>query len=139
MKSLCHEWDGHIQANGYGKAYNPRTQKIDMAHRVAWEKANGRPVPAGMVVMHSCANRGCVNPEHLELGTQHENRMEMVQRSVNPKQKLTWEEAELIRWCRRQGPRVGNYGWNKRVAKACNVSQYAIGSLLRGETFTEAH
>ena len=107
-------------------------------HRQVYEEACGK-VPEGLVVMHTCGNRWCVNPDHLEVGTQHENRLEQVRRSVNPKQKLTWEEAELIRWCRRQGPRVGNYGWNKRVAKACNVSHYAIGSLLRGETFTEAH
>ena len=129
----CILWTGHVNNSGYGSAAGRP------AHRVAWEKANGREAPKGMVVMHTCANRLCVNPDHLVLGTQHENRMEMVQRGVNPKQKLTWEEAELIRWCRRQGPRIGNYGWSKRVAKICGVSREAIGALVRGETFTEAH
>jgi hypothetical protein len=132
----CIKWEGHKQANGYGKAYNPRTQKIDMAHRVAWEKVNGQAVPEGMVVMHTCANRLCVNPEHLEVGTQHENRVEMVQRGVNPKQKLTWEEAELIRWCGLQGPK--KYGWGVAVAREFGVSKNAISRILRGHTFQEA-
>ena len=130
--SDCINWTGSVNNSGYG------TSSGKLAHRIAWSKANGW-IPKDMVIMHTCANRLCVNPDHLELGTQHENRMEMVRRSVNPKQKITFEEAELIRWCRRQGPRIGAYGWNKRVAKAMGVSHLSIGCLVRGETFTEAH
>ena len=132
----CINWEGHTQANGYGKAYSPRTKKIDMAHRVAWEKANGQAIPDGMVVMHTCANRTCVNPDHLELGTQHENRMEMVQRSVNPKQRISFEDAELIRWCARQGTKT--YGWGAKVAKVFGVDKGTISKIRLGKTFLEA-
>jgi hypothetical protein len=34
----------------------------------------------GKVVMHTCDNPQCVNPEHLRLGTQKENIMDMHQK-----------------------------------------------------------
>ena len=128
--SECILWTGPVNNSGYGNAGGRP------AHRVAWEKANGREAPEGMVVMHTCANRLCVNPEHLVLGTQHENRMEMVQRGVNPKQKISFEEAALIRWCGLQGTKT--YGWGTKVAKEFGVSKNSISRIRLGHTFQEA-
>ena len=70
------------------------------------------------------------------LGTQHENRMEMVQRGVNPKQKISFEEAALIRWCGLQGTKT--YGWGTKVAKEFGVSKNSISRIRLGHTFQEA-
>jgi len=53
--------------HGYVHVHNRRL------HRVAWEAHNAEPIPPGMVIMHTCDNRACFNPEHLVLGTQSAN------------------------------------------------------------------
>lgn len=42
-------------------------------HVVVYTLVAGGCPPAGMVVMHSCNNKGCCNPKHLFLGTYSQN------------------------------------------------------------------
>ena len=53
-------------------------------HRVAWEAYNCEPIPDGMVIMHTCDNRGCFNPAHLQLGTQADNVRDCVSKGRFP-------------------------------------------------------
>lgn len=71
--SACWPWTGELDKDGYGKVFWKGTKR---AHRMAWEMANGRPVPKGMCVCHDCPtgdNPSCINPAHLWLGTNSEN------------------------------------------------------------------
>ena len=80
----CWEWIG-AKGNGYGKFYSNGKQLL--AHRVSWVIHNGKlPKRDGndepLFVCHKCDNPGCVNPDHLYLGTHFDN---MQDRIVSPK------------------------------------------------------
>lgn len=53
------------------------------AHRVAWVLEYG-PIPKGAWVLHKCDVAGCVNPEHLYLGTPKDNAGDRTKRYVRP-------------------------------------------------------
>lgn len=57
-----------------GKTFANRYRKVkgEGKHRVIWRALWG-PIPRRMVVMHLCDNPGCINPDHLNLGTQAAN------------------------------------------------------------------
>ena len=65
----CWVWVGSKRA-GYGLM--SKGNKTVSAHRVSYEAYNGE-IPKGLVVRHKCDNPSCINPDHLELGTQQQN------------------------------------------------------------------
>lgn len=69
--SGCWLWLGATYRMGYG-FFRSGGRRI-AAHRFSWAVHHGRPVPPGMVVMHKCDVPSCVNPEHLNIGTQRDN------------------------------------------------------------------
>lgn len=82
-EDACWEWQGYRNPKGYGRiVYNGKPQ---LAHRVAYDLANGDLDPA-LVVMHSCDNPPCCNPKHLSQGTHTDNKHDSMRkgRSFNP-------------------------------------------------------
>ncbi len=72
MPSGCWEWQGfrHKPPRHYGDT-SYRGKKM-ASHRMAYIVSKG-PIPKGMLVMHTCDNPPCCNPDHLKLGTHLEN------------------------------------------------------------------
>ena len=88
---------------------------------------------AKFVVRHKCDNPKCINPEHLELGTQQDNVQDSVQRgrairspgASNGRSKLTEAQAIAIRNSSElQSTSAVKYGVSTTV-----ISQIRIGKL----------
>lgn len=68
----CQKWLGKMDTDGYPIAW--RGRRPARAHRLVYEQELGE-IPAGKVLDHTCRNRACVAPHHLEPVTQHENEL----------------------------------------------------------------
>lgn len=66
----CWLWMGIRINSGYGRIMSEGRHQL--VHRVSYQLAVGS-IPPDMVIDHLCRNRLCVNPQHLEPVTQHEN------------------------------------------------------------------
>lgn len=83
----CWLWTGATTYGGYGVIGLGR--RLVRAHRYAYEASNG-PIDARLVIRHKCDTPACVNPDHLEIGTQKQNVGDMLDRGrANPRRKLT--------------------------------------------------
>jgi len=73
----CWLWTGgSVNQKGYGQiGGGGKGAKHILAHRLSYEIHKG-PIPDGLLIMHSCDNPSCVNPEHLSVGTQSQNILE---------------------------------------------------------------
>ena len=111
--------------------------KPKLAHRHTYEQHHGE-IPDGMVVMHSCDNPWCVNPDHLSLGTVQDNHADMVQKRRHPRgetnggAKLTQEQVDQIR----EAYQPGVYGY-KRLAADFGVTRTQIQNIVRGRKWNQ--
>jgi hypothetical protein len=115
----CVEYTGCADRKGYGLITINR--KLRRAPRFVWESLNGS-IPEGMVIMHTCDNPPCVNPEHLRCGTQKENIADMVAKGRRPKerppmraaQKQKLSEFQKARFANGTNPLIGNRVWERK-------------------------
>jgi hypothetical protein len=122
-----------VKANRRGYPSIHVDGKPRKGHRVTYAYFRG-PIPPGMLVLHTCDNRACVNPDHLYVGDYADNTRDILVRGrANPRRgedvhiaKLT--EADVIRIRERvaQGEMAGQVAADYGV-DASNVSKIARG------------
>lgn len=137
--SDCLIWVGQKNKRGYGcLRLNGRLQR---SHRIMYELHNG-PIPEGMVIMHSCDNPSCVNPDHLSAGTQLENVRDMhskgraiVNRGADHQcSKITPAQAVEIRSRYKSHDRKNG---GAALANEFGVHQKTILAIVHGKHWTE--
>lgn len=90
----CWIWVGAQDGCCYGMMSSRFGCSPIKAHRVAYELFIGA-IPRGLLVRHKCDIPECVNPQHLECGTQKDNMKDAVKRGrLNPLSLLNLRPGE---------------------------------------------
>lgn len=138
----CWYWEGkRFGVTDYG-AFNMCVQswrgpawRPESAHRVAMELTTGRPIPSGLHVLHSCDIRWCVRPDHLRLGTDADNKSDVIARRRMPRgtlhhnAKLSERQVLLLRKAYAKGTTMAV------LATRAGVDLGTLWSLLKGRTW----
>lgn len=136
-ESGCWLWQKSRGSHGYGQI-GTGGARTELAHRVAFEVYHKEPSNF-KVVMHSCDNRQCCNPEHLSEGTYTDNLNDALSKgrhsvpdtpdnrgSNHGMSKLTEEAVKRIYLDSR--PR-------KEVANEFNVSVQTVSDIRGGKSW----
>jgi len=90
----CWEWKGALTNSGYGKA--SINHKTINAHRASYEMFK-EVIPKGLLVLHQCDNKKCINPDHLYIGDHKQNSKDAKDRGRRVKtffRKYSWKIAK---------------------------------------------
>lgn len=127
----CWEWQGAKDIKGYGK-FTLRENRIrtEKAHRIAYKLEYGN-IPQNMLVCHKCDNPSCVNPEHLFLGTDSDNMIDMVIKNRHKPgkgRKLTVAEVKEIRT-------ISHLHTSRFLAEMFSTSKANITAIVNRKTW----
>lgn len=138
MNTPCILWTGARNTAGYG--VRRHNGKNVLTHRLALCEAQGLDLDdiIGKVVMHSCDTPACHNPDHLRLGTQKDNMLDMFKKGRDVQTLgedhchavLTEKQVAEIR--ERYEPGINSH---RSLAKEYGVGHTTIGQVLRGQTW----
>src|SRR6266446_10359912 len=121
----CLECHFSKSTHGYCKV-GKSGEDQELAHRFIYRAKRG---PIGSLwVLHSCDNRGCINPEHLWLGTQDDNDADRDRKGRTSDQgrprAIDDEELTKIMDFRKQGLSY------QAIADMCKVSRDTIRNAI---------
>ena len=127
----CWIWRGRIRKNyGEFQVTSGGKKRTFRAHRVAL--GGLEPVFPQLFVCHHCDNPGCVNPDHLFVGTQKDNAQDALMKGrhyvgeKNGRSKLTKENVKEILASDLNG---------KQLADKFGVTRSTINNVRRGDTW----
>lgn len=122
----CWIYQGALTQSGTGYGHlriGGRNGRDVLAHRASFEIHVG-PVPDGLCVLHRCDVKQCVRPDHLYLGTQRDNMVDVLERQLRTSLKLSSDTVRQIRTSRAAGASVAS------LASHFSVSEQAIRDVI---------
>lgn len=124
----CWVWTGATYPWGYG-SFGISTGKSVRAHRFAYELFFGK-IPNGKHLLHSCDNPPCVNPAHLTVGTDADNRKDCCLKGRAAHSSLDAEQVKEIRKLRKEGYLL------RELSDIFGVTLQNIHYIIRGKIWT---
>ena len=134
----CIKSTARINDRGYAVVWHEG--KHCREHRLVYARTNGITMEQikGLVVRHRCDNPACINPEHLEIGTQADNARDMSERSrcrpqrgsLHKCSKLVEADIPAIRAC------VSGGDSYRAIGKRYGVDAAVIGRIARGTSWS---
>ena len=129
----CWVWDGATTNSGYGSigrtlAY--KNTKTIGAHRAVYEHYTKEQIPNGMYACHTCDNKLCVNPNHIFIGSNKDNQLDLISKGLNlhdgvhRNAKLTVDEIIEIKQ---------DIGTHSHIGMKYNVSRSVVGRIKNNQ------
>jgi len=145
ITSTCWIWLAGKSKEGYGKfgirpseALRLSCGKAIRAHRLSFCLSNSTTLLdiQNKLILHSCDNPSCVNPNHLRIGTDLENAQDRVRRKRGwnqhgengPRAKLTKEQVLYIRKMKNKCPQ-------KQLALELRISVPSISMIQNNKAW----
>lgn len=123
----CIMWLGGCTPNGYGKIkYKGQTLST---HRLSFKLCKDE-VPEGLLVLHSCDFKPCINPNHLFLGTAKDNKHDCMNKDrhaygeLQGLSKLRRKDVQEIRRLLNEGELT-----QKAIGQYFNIAQSTVSGI----------
>jgi hypothetical protein len=143
LENGCHVWTGLRNATNYGRI---KVRQVDhLVHRVIFALSLGKDVTEVRgLVMHSCDNPPCINPDHLSEGTLGDNLLDAYSKgrarspvagrhgNDNFNRKLSQSDVDRIRLLF-----VAGYN-NTEIAPMFGVHHATISLIRVGKTWSQS-
>ena len=130
----CWAWQGALGTHGYGHFWIDG--KAVLAHRFAYSISKQCPIPDSKLILHTCDNKKCVNPNHLYPGTRIDNARDAIARGQQlrgelcPAAKLTAKQVLRIRKAIDRGEST------RRLSKRFGVTISNISKIKRRQLWS---
>lgn len=112
-ESGCWVWQHAHNKTGYGITSEFGGRAITV-HRASFERHHRTLLP-GEIVMHTCDNPPCLNPEHLRAGTHVENTADMIAKRRHGNAAFTERKAQAVRLLHEDGMTMTEIAWRLGV------------------------
>jgi len=127
------EWMGKVNRKKYGTIR--RDGKEWSTHRLMWTMEHGS-IPPNLHILHKCDMPWCINPEHLYLGSNHQNVMDKVSRGRVPKSRGVDNGQSIL--SSNQVEEIRSLYWEQwvyqcEIAKQFNISQSEVSRIVNSK------